>query len=96
MDNVVKKIRKWERKEKKVNIGLCISFAWCVVWLIVLSNNPGGGKVPAILKAISGACSFIMEHVLIWLVGFMFLAYLALAAIGQMFGVNIGPKDHID
>lgn len=95
MDNVIKKIRKWERRERKVNIGLCISFAWCVVWLIVLSNNPGG-KAPALLKSISDACMFLMDRVLIWLVGFMFLVYLAVAALGQFFGVNIGPKDHID
>lgn len=96
MDNVVKQIRKWERREKKVNIGLCISLVWCVVWLIILSNTPGGGKVPTLLKSVYGVCSYIMDNILIWFVGFMFLAYLAIAAIGQMFGVNLGPKDHID
>jgi len=95
MDNVVKKIRKWERVERGVNIGLVISVVWCLVWLLVLNNSPGG-KATALLKSLSDACMFIVDHVLIWFVGFMFLVYLAIAAIGQMFGVNLGPKDHID
>ena len=95
MDNIVKKIRKWERVERRVNIGIVASVVWCLVWLAVLYNSTGG-KAPALLKSLSDACMFIVDHVLIWLVGFMFLVYLAVAALGQMFGVNLGPKDHID
>ena len=38
MDNVVKKIRQWERIERIVNIGIIISIIWCVVMVIILGK----------------------------------------------------------
>lgn len=36
MDNVVKQIRKWERIESRINIGLIASIVWCIVMVIIL------------------------------------------------------------
>ena len=41
MDNIIKDIRKWEHREKKVNILIVAAVAWCIVMIILISNTPG-------------------------------------------------------
>ena len=45
---------------------------------------------------LSEICSFIMDNILCWLIGFLLVFYFSLTAAGMLFGVNLGPKEKID
>lgn len=96
MDPITEKIRKWERVEKKVNVGIVVSIEWCLLMIILLNNTHSGMIVPKLLKPLYSTCQYIMENALVWVVGIIFLFYLVIVALGMMIGVNLGPKDHIE
>ena len=52
MDNVVRDIRKWERMERKVNVGIIVSAAWGFTFAAIITRPHGSILAYNILTAL--------------------------------------------
>ncbi len=96
MDKLTEKIMKHEKISSKLIAAMLISLFVCIVGLILdlaLLRHPS--SLP-FFKKLDEISFYIMDNLIIWIPGAIFVVYFACVAIFAFIGINIGPKNKID
>lgn len=96
MDKLTAKIAKHEQISTIFIYSMLLSLLVCIVGLIVFLVSPINYSGSAFLKCLENISDFIMNKIIIWIPGALFVVYFACVAIFSFIGINIGPKNKID
>ena len=96
MDKLTEKIMRHERISNGFIYAMLISLFVCIMGLILdLAFLRHPSSLP-LMKKLDEISWYIMDNLIIWIPGTIFIVYFACVAIFAFIGINIGPKNKID